>query len=323
MMKKRRLLVALPAIALIGAVLAVFFLLPRPPAYEITLFITSDTHYGLSPTVAEANGKTIDDINLLPGTAYPRDLGGTVAVPRGVAVLGDLTNDGIAPEWQQFTADFGVNGEGRLKYPAYELPGNHDGGEGQVVRQGIRERNKVRPGLTGVSANGINYSWDWGVAHFVSLGLFAGSAGDVIVSPWGRRLEGAWRLPGHSLEFLKEDLARNVGPSGRPVILFQHYGWDVWGLEWWSENERRALAAAIKSYNIIAIYWGHSHAVMRVDVDGIPTFCAGSAQADPLPGSFLVVRIRPGEMDVAERKPGGWGYTARVHLKKPGQDLTR
>jgi len=313
-MKKRQLLVALPAFVLVAA--AVFFLLPRPPAYEITFFLTSDTHYGLSPTVAEANERTVDAMNRLPGTAYPRNLAGTVAVPRGVAVLGDLTNDAVTSEWREFTADFGVNGEGRLKYPAYELAGNHDGGEGQIVRRGIRERNKARPGLTGVSANGVNYSWDWGALHFVSLGLFAGSAGDVIVNPWGRRFDGPWRLPGHSLEFLKEDLARNVGPNGRPVILLQHYGWDVWGLDWWSENERRALAAAIKGYNIIAIFHGHSHVVVRVDVGGIPTFCVGSAQADPLPGSFLVVRLRPGVMDVAERKSNGWGYTARVSLRR-------
>ncbi len=150
----------------------------------------------------------------------------------------------------------------------------------------------------------------------MSLGLFAGSDGDVVVNPWGRRFDGPWRLPGHSLEFLTEDLARNVGRSGRPVVLLQHYGWDIWGLGWWSDRERQALSAAIRGTNVIAIFWGHSHAVLRVDVDGIPTFCAGAAQADPLPGSFLVVRIRPREMAVAEKKPDGWGYAARIPLKK-------
>jgi hypothetical protein len=319
-MKKSSLRLALAAVVVIAAAWGLFFLLFTPrPAPEITFFLASDTHYGLSPTVAAVNGKTVDAMNSLPGTAYPPDIGGTVAVPRGVAVLGDLTNDGAAPEhvadWRQFTADFGVNGEGRLHFPAYELPGNHDGGEDELVRQGIRERNKVRPGLTGVSANGINYSWDWDTVHFVSLGLFAGSEGDVVVNPWGRRFDGPWRLPGHSLEFLKEDLARNVGGSGRPVVLLQHYGWDIWGLGWWSENERRSLAAAIEDYNVIAIFWGHAHVVMRLDVNGIAGFCAGSAQADPLPGSFLVVRIRPDEMDVAQRKPDGWGYTARVPIR--------
>jgi predicted phosphodiesterase len=298
---------------------AVLFLLPPRAGEGITFFIASDTHYGLSQTVAAADEKTIDAMNELPGTAYPKDIGGSVAIARGVAVLGDLTDDAGTPDapisWHRFTADFGVNGEGRLKFPAYELPGNHDGGDDQNVRQGIRERNKLRPGLKLASANGISYSWDWDKVHFVSLGLFAGSEGDEVVNPWGRRFDGPWRLPGHSLEFLKEDLARNVGASGRPVVLFQHYGWDIWGFGWWSERERQALAAAIKGYNVIAIFWGHSHVVQRSDVDGIPSFCAGAAQADPLPGSFVVVRIRGREMDVVERKPEGWGYQARIRLK--------
>jgi 3',5'-cyclic AMP phosphodiesterase CpdA len=318
--KKLRRIILLPLIFFAVAVVA-FLLLPKRPAYEVTLFLTSDTHYGLSPTVAAVNEKTIDAMNALPGAAYPKEIGGVVGIPRGVAVLGDLTDDaatlGQQFSWRQFTADFGVNGEGRLRFPAYELPGNHDGGENQFVRQGIRERNRIRPGLRNVSANGINYSWDWAAVHFVSLGLFAGSDGDVVVNPWGRHFDGPWRLPGHSLEFLEEDLAGNVGRSGRPVVLLQHYGWDVWGLGWWSDRERQALSAAIKGYNVIAFFWGHTHVVQRLDVDGIPTFCVGSSQADPLPGSFLVVRIRPKEMIVAERKPDSWGYAARIPLKKP------
>ena len=314
-----RLLVAvLVAAAAITA--ASLLIIPKRAEDGITFFITSDTHYGLSQTVAAANEKTIDAMNALPGAAFPGEIGGAVATPRGVAVLGDLTNDGGSPDatisWRRFTEDFGINGEGRLRFPVYELPGNHDGGDDQNVRRGIRERNKLRPGLEGASPNGISYSWDWAEVHFVSLGLFAGSEGDEVVNPWGRRFDGPWRLPGHSLEFLKDDLARNVGPSGRPVVLFQHYGWDVWGEGWWSDRERHALAAAIKGYNVIAIFWGHAHVVMRLDLDGIPGFCAGAAQADPLPGSFLVVRVRAKEMDVAERKPDGWGYQARIRLKK-------
>lgn len=162
-------------------------LIPKRAAEGITFFVTSDTHYGLSQTVAAANEKTVDAMNALPGTAFPREVGGAVATPRGVAVLGDLTNDGDTPgfsiSWRLFNADFGVNGEGRLRFPVYELPGNHDGGDEQTVRRGIRERNKLRPGLEGSSPNGISYSWDWGQVHFVSLGLFAGSEGDEVVNP--------------------------------------------------------------------------------------------------------------------------------------------
>jgi len=319
-MKRQRQITALLALAAVGAAALVFVTFSGRPARDITFFLTSDTHYGMSSAADEADGRTVEAMNRLPGTAYPAEIGGAVGATLGVAVLGDLVSNAGAPDglaqWHRFSADFGVAGEGRLRYPVYELPGNHDGGDEGVVRRGILERDARRPGLKGASENGISYSWDWDDVHFACLGLYAGSEGEVVVNPWGRRFEGSWRLPGHSLEFLRDDLARNVGASGRPVVLLQHYGFDVWGLGWWSENERRALAEAIKGYHVIAIFWGHSHVVMRVDLGGLPTFCVGSAQADPLPGSFLVVRIRGRRMDVAERKADGWGYVARVPLKK-------
>ena len=316
--RSRKLLTAFAGVALAVAAAAVYLLL-RPPAYEITFFVASDPHYGLSPTVAGANERTVEGMNRLPGTALPEGLGGVVGEPRGVAVLGDLVDNAAAPDaavaWHRFTADFGVDGHGLLRFPVYELPGNHDGGDEGIVRRGIRERDSLRPGLLAASADGISYAWDWGPVHFVSVGVYAGSEGDAVVNPWGRRSGGTWRLPGHSLEFLGEDLTRRVGASGRPVVLLQHYGWDAWGLGWWSDREREALRAAVKGYNVIAAFYGHSHVMMRVELDGYPAFCAGSTQSDPLPGSFLVVRIRPRVMDVAERKADGWGYLARVPIR--------
>lgn len=303
------------------AAAAGLLLLFRPAPREVTFFVISDTHYGAAPSIDDADRRTIDIMNGLPGAAFPGAIGGKVAVPRGVAVLGDLVNDGEGPDaaksWRTFTRDFGVAGEGRLKFPVYENAGNHDGAEAQVVRQGIRDRNRVRPGVGNVSANGVNYSWDWEGVHFVSLGLFAGSAGDDFVNPWGRRFDGAWKRPGHSLEFLREDLSSKVGRSGRPVILFQHYGWDIWGLGWWSEGERLAMSEALKGYNVIAIFWGHTHQVEALPVGGIPTFCAGSGQGGPGPGSFLVVRVTAKELAVAERRGPAWGYAARFPLKRP------
>jgi cytolysin (calcineurin-like family phosphatase) len=96
----------------------------------------------------------------------------------------------------------------------------------------------------------------------------------------------------------------------RPVVLFQHYGWDEWGLGWWSEKERDALASTIRDRNVVAVFWGHTHSVQRIDAGGIPTFCSGSGQADPGPGVFLVVKITPREMIIAKRKPEGWGTSS-------------
>jgi 3',5'-cyclic AMP phosphodiesterase CpdA len=324
---KRILVLAFPVLAVAGALCLILL---KRPSYDITFFLTSDLHYGLSATVAAANEATIDAMNFLPGTVYPEGIGGKVMAPRGVVVLGDLTNDGSGPEasgsWRAFAKDYGVSGEGRLKFPAYEGAGNHDGGEGEVVRRGIRDRNKLRPGLKSVSPNGVNYSWDWDKVHFVHLGLFTGSGGDDIVNQWGTDFTGTWRLPGHSLEFLKDDLAKNVGKGGRPVVLFQHYGWDEWGLGWWSEDERRAFQEAIKGYNVIGVFWGHTHVFQSMNWGTVPTWCVGTGQRDPEPGEFVAVRIRPKEVSVVERKAGGqgsWGRWTRVLINTRCPEVPR
>ena len=79
-----------------------------------------------------------------------------------------------------------------------------------------------------------------------------------------------------SLPWLEADLAAYAA-DGRPVILFQHYRlgrlldrklgpgrhtFDDGGAgppHWWSPAERDKLAAALASYNVVAILHGHQH----------------------------------------------------------------
>jgi len=287
---------------------------------DVLFFVASDPHYGATVTAAAANARTIEAMNDLPGRRFPKSIGPEiVGAPRGVVVLGDLVDDGNAPDagefWAAFAADYGAAGEGRLAFPVYEGAGNHDGDPGRPVREGIKGRNPGRPGLRSISPDGLHYSWDWGRVHCIQLNLFPGSAGDDILNPWGRPFEGDWRKPGHSLEFLVKDLAESVGSSGRPVILFQHYGWDEWSRGWWSDREREAYAAAVRGYNIAAVFWGHSHVVQRIDWNGIPTWCVGSANKEGAGGEFLVVRLTPDALSVAERRPGRWGLAQRIPLR--------
>jgi len=290
-----------------------------PVANDVTFFVASDLHYGASVTVARANAAAIDLMNSLAGTLNPITLSGVVRMPRGVVLLGDLVDDGNAPDaaetWNSFAADYGLDGEGRIVYPVYEGVGNHDGDPGRPVRRSVEARNRRRPGVRNISADGLHYSWDWDQVHCVQLNLFPGAAGDDVTNPWGGKFQGEWKFPRHSLEFLIDDLVRNVGTSGRPVVLFQHYGWDEWSRGWWSDGEREAYAAALKGYNVAAIFWGHSHVPQRIDWNGIPTFCVGSANRDPLSAEFFVVRITPGEMTVAERTRDGWGLTSAIKLR--------
>ncbi len=290
---------------------------------EVVFLVASDPHYGGTVTAAAANARTVDEMNRLPGIRLPKSAGpGVVSTPRGVVVLGDIVEDGSAedaPEvWSMVAADYGVRGGSRLLFPVYEGTGNHDGDAGGPVRAEIKSRNRLRPGLASVSPDGLHYSWDWGPLHAVHLNLFPGTAGDDYLDKGGDKSGQGWRSPRHSLEFLVHDLARNVGKSGRPVILFQHYGWDEWARSWWSGREREAYAAALKGYRVAAIFWGHSHVVQRVAWKGIPTWCAGSANRDPEPGVFLVVRWTPGSLMVAERVGNLWGRVDRVALGAAG-----
>ena len=72
------------------------------------------------------------------------------------------------------------------------------------------------------------------------------------------------------IPWLKQDLAANAA-DGRPVIIFQHYGWDKVSVErwdpsahtftdvgsgpphWWSDDDRQVLLQAISGYNVIGI----------------------------------------------------------------------
>ena len=56
-------------------------------------------------------------MNALPGNAYPGGLGGYVQTPRGVVEIGDIADGGTAAQFNTFAVDYGVNCEGRLRYP--------------------------------------------------------------------------------------------------------------------------------------------------------------------------------------------------------------
>ena len=80
------------------------------------------------------------------------------------------------------------------------------------------------------------YSWDWGPVHFVSLDKYP----TIEFSGW---LE-------HELAVVGQD---------RPVVLFHHYGFDSFSLDWWTEAERQAYQDALAGYNVVGIFHGHTH----------------------------------------------------------------
>lgn len=253
------------------------------PKETFSFFHISDTHYfankeatsKLDEKSAGMTSRLIDRLNSLAGTDLPESVGGgTVKAPRGVIHSGDLIESGdrtggVYPamqktEWAAFQDDYGLTGtEGRLKYPVFEVHGNHDGPHGKgVAIDGIIQRNQRRPGLTGVSENGLHYSWNWAQVHFINLGIVVGQDGEGVAK---RRYD-----PLGSLNFLKSDLKANVTNSKTPIVLTHHI--DVarycthcdindaanTKLEW-HPCDVNAYWQEIRDLNVVAILYGHTH----------------------------------------------------------------
>ncbi len=280
------------------------------PARDLTFFVVSDTHYGLSPEGDRTVPMLVDWMNELPGTAYPAVIGGTVAAPRGVLHIGDITNDGKKEAWAMFVRDYGLTGkDGRLHWPVYEAYGNHDGGPKTPVRDGIRARNPQRVGLTAISANGLHYCWVWDGILFINLGIAPGST----THPYD---------PEFSMEFLEEVLTKHAKP-GQPLILMHHFGFDKGhSLGWWAEERRTRYHELLKDRNVIAILHGHAHEPFIYQWEGIDIYHPPHfKQKDPkknegaVTHGFFVFHLTGDELTVAERKSDAtWGMTATKKL---------
>ncbi|MFO0798935.1 MAG: metallophosphoesterase [Gemmataceae bacterium] len=267
----------------------------------VAFFVVGDTHYladrddvkKLDARSAPVTTRLVDTLNRLPGTAIPAAAGGgTVRTPRGLLHAGDLIDTGDKTnvamqetEWNAFAADFGLTGsDGRLKVPVYEVHGNHDSprGDGLVVKQ-IAARNRRRPGVGNVSPNGVHYSWDWGRVHCIALGIVVGQVPSVT-----RRRRYA---PLDSLGFLAADLREKVGTSGRPVVILHHVDMLRYAgptdvpdaaatAREWDPADVKGYYDVLKGYNVVAIFYGHTHArnvykwdgSNRAAAAGIPTF---------------------------------------------------
>ena len=280
--------------------------LTSAPARDLTFLHVSDTHYGKSEPGDRAMTALVDAMNALPGTAYPTNLGGVVARPRGVIHTGDITNDGKTAPWAAFVRDYGLRGgDGRLTWPVYETFGNHDGGPNRPVRMAIRARNSQRRDLTDIASNGIHHAWEWDGVRFICCGICPGTAAKTYD-------------PENSLAFLAEALAR-PGTDGAPVVLLHHFGFDEGhSLKWWKEEWRTAYRERIAGVNVIAILHGHAHMPLiyrwaGYDVYHPPHFRQKSPKkSGAVSHGFFVFRITDAELTVAERcLDGTWGMSAR------------
>jgi cytolysin (calcineurin-like family phosphatase) len=331
---------------------------------DVTFVFSTDVHAcrmaeGLSPDCRE-EGKTDDAllrhiaaVNGLSGLAWPQTVSGRpsglasrgrmIGVPQGLVMGGDITDDGggqvalPGEGWQlrQFSQRYaqGVDA-GHVHMPVYVGLGNHDLDQDgppshpDWYRRELRDYVEVnhRPSVfftpslpaDNYDVDSDNYSWNWGRLHLVQLQRFGGDDRKGAVS---------------GLDWLKKDLA-TAAADGRPVILFQHYGWDSFSLErwdaahetfdddgdgaphWWSDAERSALLDAIKGYNVIGIFHGHEHDTPMVySAGGIDLFKPKAA----FKGGLAVVRVTDEAMDVVLGEASGdaGGVTFTTAFSKP------
>jgi cytolysin (calcineurin-like family phosphatase) len=250
----------------------------------VGFFLVGDTHYladkeaptKLDPRSSGVNSRLVATLNKLPGSDIRTEAGGgkVLANMRGLIHAGDVIDTGDkngavqdkmqVREWAGFDETFGLTGkDAQLKMPVYEVHGNHDSppGTGLSVKK-IAERNTTRPGLASVSPNGVHYSWDWGGIHFINLGIVVGQVPSVKRK---RRYN-----PLDSLDFLVNDLKEKIGTSNKPVVITHHVDMvryagpsDIddklaMGKEW-DPADVNGYFAALKGFNIIGVFYGHTH----------------------------------------------------------------
>jgi hypothetical protein len=274
-----------------AAALAVFLLFARavvvaqaPPApREITFFVASDTHFGV-PGIEEGNRRLIEELNALPGRAYPPALGGRVGTPKGVLILGDLTDYSTEEQWRQFERYYGLTGkEGLLRFPVFEALGNHDFmGDTPVVGHITRRHG------------GLAYSFDWDDLHVVCLGMHPNAA---------------------RLRWLEQDLGKVR--KGRPLVLFFHYAIEgPWRGSWESEDEREELARILAGHRVAAIFHGHAHHSGHYRWRDYDVFRPGSPKHSS--HEVLAVRLRGDQLAVAYRDFNESAWTqAQVRTLRP------
>jgi cytolysin (calcineurin-like family phosphatase) len=287
-----------------------------------TFYATSDIHF-FRPEfavkdqinhVAEINGFATG--NYRWGSFFGLNSGtdsDTIAAPRAVIVNGDATLDSSIGNLGAFRLLYEQgNLAESLQYPMFFGLGNHDS-KTQVPDSSAAKRmfdyltSRMNCGGTNMDAgsNGSgNYSWDFGGTHFVQLNVWAGNTAD------------KYRDSPTGLEWLQNDLIQNVGNSGRPVVINQHFPFSMVGGSVsddvdWSTDDFNSFWSVIQDFNVIGMFAGHTHqeAVDRASQNGLTTkdsagnskvfeeFVSGTGGADNH-GSFIVARITPNYLDV-------------------------
>jgi hypothetical protein len=216
-----------------------------PP--DLTFFIWGDTHYGYEqqPAATDLRGRTIEQMNTLPGWPYPDHIGGVVGTPEFVLLCGDAV-DGAEGAGASELAYFDYFSR-RLRFPQIEVTGNHD------LDPAYQRYFRGRYG-------GVSHAFDRQGVHCICLN-----------SRYDQREQGCFGQ--EELDFLRDDLAQ----TGRdtPVMVFVHSRLDR------TANGAEALQI-LDGYHIILVASAHIHRPALFQLSGIDCVDVGQCRNHPI-----------------------------------------
>jgi hypothetical protein len=205
-------------------------------------------------------------MNALPGTPYPEDVGGEVDEPAFVFGCGDIT------EWPTHAAmkTYDTLITDRLKYPTYDILGNHDEG-GKAPSETMKQWLTKRHG-------GLSYTFQCSGVQFITL-----------FSKYNEELSNpAQPVSQEALDFLQRSL-RDL-PKDVPVIVATHLCFDAM-------TNRDAFCQSLGDANVIAVLGGHYHKAKIDHYRGF-RFIQLPSPAPGSPSEFTVIKITPERMVV-------------------------
>jgi cytolysin (calcineurin-like family phosphatase) len=258
----------------------------------------------------------IAGINRITSYSWPGDwrvrfgADGAIDTPLGIVIAGDLTENaggfsgrnGGGDQWRMFTQRYEHGDVDAVRYPVYVGLGNHDlentPRDRKLPRDLYRDRmwDYVAQRHSGPNApvpaddfdpESNSYSWNWNGVHLVQLHRFGGDTRHDLPS---------------NLPWLKRNLEQHAS-DGRPVVLFQHYGFESSNSigsnrrsrSKWTRKHMSQFAEVINEYNVVGLFHGHDHwAQLPYKWQGYDVFSPGAAHF----GQFAVVQIDHQSMNV-------------------------
>lgn len=180
--------------------------------------------------------------------------------------------------------------------PVYPLYGNHDiapeHGRPNINKQGyelnmqyldsLLKGQQIDRTICDYDPDSRAYSFNLGGVHFVMVSL---AAGDTTYCK-------------SNFEWLRQDLKTHCS-DGTPLVYCQHYGFDEWALEWWTDEQRQELMKTLQPYRLAAFFVGHTHQWSVQQFFGIPIVQVNNAWRDSDgPASFCLLKIKGDDVSI-------------------------